>query len=118
MPVNKRSMARIGSDMAKVDATTDADIARQIAEDPDTYPEAGEAELKRGVWKIGGQVVSEAEGRAAMRRAAGRPKSANPKVHVSLRLDADVLTRYRASGPGWQRRINDALRKSLEKEPA
>jgi len=115
MPVNKPVL---GSDLAKVDATTDEDIARQIAEDPDTYPELTDADMQRGRWLIGDREVSEAEGRAAMRRAAGRPKSANPKVHVSLRLDADVLTRYRASGPGWQRRINDALRKSLEKEPA
>ena len=42
----------------------------------------------------------------------GRPKSANPKVAISLRLDADVLAFFRKAGPGWQTRINDALRKS------
>ena len=42
----------------------------------------------------------------------GRPKSANPKQSVNLRLDADVLEFYRKSGPGWQTRMNDALRKA------
>ncbi|HLY88978.1 MAG TPA: BrnA antitoxin family protein [Acetobacteraceae bacterium] len=30
---------------------------------------------------------------------------------VNIRLDADVLAFFRASGPGWQSRINAALRK-------
>jgi uncharacterized protein (DUF4415 family) len=49
----------------------------------------------------------------AMRRYAGRPRLANPKQQVSVRLDADVLAKLRASGPGWQGRMNAALRKEL-----
>ena len=41
----------------------------------------------------------------------GRPRKAGPKEAVSLRLDPDVLEHFRASGPGWQSRINAALRK-------
>jgi uncharacterized protein (DUF4415 family) len=41
----------------------------------------------------------------------GRPRKAAPKEAVSLRLDPDVLEHFRASGPGWQSRINAALRK-------
>jgi uncharacterized protein (DUF4415 family) len=41
----------------------------------------------------------------------GRPKSTNPKEHVNMRLDRDVLAHFRAGGPGWQSRINAALRK-------
>ena len=33
---------------------------------------------------------------------------------VTLRLDADVLDTFRSGGPGWQSRINAALRKALE----
>jgi uncharacterized protein (DUF4415 family) len=44
----------------------------------------------------------------------GRPKSETTKAHVSLRLDRDVLDRWRASGPGWQARINDVLRKAVD----
>ena len=43
----------------------------------------------------------------------GRPKAATTKEAVKLRLDADVLAALRASGDGWQTRINDALRASL-----
>lgn len=42
----------------------------------------------------------------------GRPKSASPKEAVSLRLDPGVLEYFRKSGPGWQSRINEALRKA------
>ncbi|PKU25258.1 BrnA antitoxin family protein [Telmatospirillum siberiense] len=41
----------------------------------------------------------------------GRPKAANPKEAVNIRLDTEVLEHFRKSGPGWQTRINDALRK-------
>ena len=43
----------------------------------------------------------------------GRPPAAVTKVPVTLRLNADVLAALRASGDGWQTRINDALRASL-----
>jgi len=46
-------------------------------------------------------------------QARGRPKSATTKEPVKLRLDADVLAALRASGDGWQTRINDTLRASL-----
>jgi uncharacterized protein (DUF4415 family) len=42
----------------------------------------------------------------------GRPKSPNPKEAVNLRLDTDVLEHFRKTGPGWQTRINEALRKA------
>ena len=45
----------------------------------------------------------------------GRPKSERTKVSTTIRLDADVLERFRKDGPGWQSRINDALREWLTK---
>ncbi len=44
----------------------------------------------------------------------GRPKSDAPKEAINIRLDPDVLTHYRATGPGWQSRINAALRKAAK----
>jgi len=44
-------------------------------------------------------------------RRGGRPKKAEPKEAVSLRLDPEVVAHFRAGGPGWQSRINAALRK-------
>jgi len=43
----------------------------------------------------------------------GRPKSDKPKVHVTLRLDADVVEHFRRDGRGWQGRINETLRALL-----
>ena len=37
------------------------------------------------------------------------------KEQVSLRIDQDVLELFQAGGPGWQDRINDALRKAAGK---
>jgi uncharacterized protein (DUF4415 family) len=45
---------------------------------------------------------------------AGRPPSANRKIPLKLRLDPDVVERFRESGPGWQTRINDALRRAAK----
>jgi uncharacterized protein (DUF4415 family) len=44
----------------------------------------------------------------------GRPKGSttSDKSLVSLRIDKDVLERFRATGPGWQSRMNAALRKA------
>jgi uncharacterized protein (DUF4415 family) len=44
----------------------------------------------------------------------GRPKSPNPKVSVSLRLDREVVEGFKAEGPGWQTRMNAALAESLK----
>ena len=46
-------------------------------------------------------------------KARGRPKAVTTKEPVKLRLDADVLAALRASGEGWQTRINETLRASL-----
>ena len=40
------------------------------------------------------------------------PQKAPTKQQVTLRLDRDVLQRFRATGAGWQSRINEALKKS------
>ncbi|WP_254984268.1 BrnA antitoxin family protein [Rhodopseudomonas palustris] len=45
----------------------------------------------------------------------GRPRSENPKVPVKLRLDGDVLAALRATGPGWQTRINDLLKSRISR---
>jgi uncharacterized protein (DUF4415 family) len=48
----------------------------------------------------------------ALTQARGRPKSEAPKLVVNLRLDADVVERYRAGGPGWQTLMNASLRQA------
>lgn len=43
---------------------------------------------------------------------ANKPVLPGVKEMVSLRLDRDVLDHFQADGPGWQDRINAALRKA------
>ncbi len=67
----------------------EAAIQRGIAADPDTFePTAKEMAQMKG---------------------RGRPRSESPKVAVTIRYDADVIARFRASGDGWQTRMNTAL---------
>ena len=46
----------------------------------------------------------------------GRPPLDAPKMSITIRLDADLVSAFRAGGPGWQTRINDVLRRHLEQE--
>jgi len=43
------------------------------------------------------------------KRGRGRPLGSGTKEQVTLRLDAQILELFRATGNGWQTRINDAL---------
>ena len=49
---------------------------------------------------------------AAMKKARG-PQKEPTKTMVSIRLDTDLVTRLRASGRGWQSRVNDLLREAM-----
>lgn len=77
--------------------------------DPDDAPEWTKEMFDRAEMRFGEQIVREATGTLTRR---GRPRSDNPKQQVTLRLDPEVLARFRADGPGWQGRINEALRKA------
>lgn len=44
-----------------------------------------------------------------LRAVRGRPPAANPKVPVTIRLDADTVAAFKATGAGCQARMNDAL---------
>ncbi len=46
----------------------------------------------------------------AAARKRGRPVSAAAKEQVSIRYDREVLAAFRRSGPGWQTRMNEALK--------
>ena len=71
----------------------DARIARGIAADPDAAPDLSTPHPGVG-------------------RRVGRPPKPNRKVSVTLRLDREVVERFKATGAGWQTRINAALRRT------
>jgi uncharacterized protein (DUF4415 family) len=80
-------------------------------------PPAPEAVIQRHVAEDGeGEFnFDRAMSWAQYRRSVGRP-SLDPsevKERITIRLDKDVLSKLRATGPGWQTRINEILRKAV-----
>lgn len=74
------------SDLARVDAHVVKDG------EYDDLPELDEAMLARGQVNRG-----------------GRPVTTNPRKLLSIRLPADVIDRWKATGPGWQTRMAERL---------
>ncbi|WP_225199338.1 BrnA antitoxin family protein [Gluconobacter oxydans] len=83
----------------------DARINQGIALDIDN-PELTEADFQA---MRPAPVVAPALAKA--KRVRG-PQKAATKRSVSLRLDQDVLDKFKSTGPGWQTRINEALRRA------
>lgn len=46
---------------------------------------------------------------AAIKRGRGRPPADTRKVAIKLRLDQETVEAFRATGPGWQTRMNEVL---------
>jgi uncharacterized protein (DUF4415 family) len=51
---------------------------------------------------------------AAFKKTRG-PQKAPRKIPVSIRLSSEVVEHFRADGPGWQNRIDEALKKAVAK---
>jgi uncharacterized protein (DUF4415 family) len=50
---------------------------------------------------------------AKMLKPRGRPKSGKARTSISLRLPPETLARWKATGPGWQTRMAEALSKAV-----
>ena len=85
----------------------EAAIQRGIAQDPDN-PEWTEEDFREARPAI--EMVPEIV--EAWRRSRGKQK-APTKVLVSLRLQKEIVDRLRETGPGWQTRANEMLRKAV-----
>lgn len=94
--------------------TAKSGVTRRTSHEPDRdLPELTDEMLARGRFKKAGKRISRKAGVAAFRKVIGRPRLENPKQAISLRLDADVLNRWKAGGPGWQTRMAESLRQVL-----
>jgi uncharacterized protein (DUF4415 family) len=84
--------------------------------DPDDAPELTDEFFEKATPMIGERAVSKEEFLGAARHAMrmGRPKTENPKRALTVRYDADIIDAFKASGAGWQTRMNDALRDWLK----
>jgi uncharacterized protein (DUF4415 family) len=82
------------TDLRRLRALTDQQIADAVASDPDAVPDLDAA------WFAAAEVVLPPE-----------------KQIISIRVDKDVLNFFRRSGPGYQTRINAVLRAFMEHGP-
>jgi uncharacterized protein (DUF4415 family) len=94
MPKNKQSF---GSNFKTLDAHV------VTPEDYEEAPEWTDEQIAAADLHEGGKLV---------RR--GRPPSSNRKVPVKLRIDPDLVAALRASGPGWQTRLNALIRETVQ----
>lgn len=83
--------------------------------DPDDAPEITADDLRRATHHIAGKEVTRTEFRQDLaRRPPGRPTVTARQQVLSMRVDVEVLSRLRASGKGWQTRVNALLREAVE----
>ena len=83
-------------------------------DDPD-LPEWTDDMFDVAALSVGGKVIREATGYLGPNGVIrGRPPVRGvAKQQVTLRIDPDVIAKFREDGPGWQGRMNEALRKAV-----
>ena len=74
--------------------------------DPDDAPEWTEEMFRRAAVYHGDKLIRPASGTFTK---PGRPKSADPKQQVTLRLAPRVINYFKQGGEGWQTRLNETL---------
>ena len=102
MTVKKRKSR---TDWSKVDAHV------ITAKEYEEMPEWTEDQISRAELASGGKVIRPANGTLTK---PGRPRKSDAKVSIHLRLSPEVIAHFRARGPGWQTRIDEALRKAAK----
>jgi len=93
--MQKMIKTRDGREIILPSSEEDAAINAAALSDPDAQP-LSDAEL------------------AHLRPARGRPVVAVKRPMLSMRVDPDVLAHLRASGKGWQTKVNALLRQAVE----
>jgi uncharacterized protein (DUF4415 family) len=86
--------------------------------DPDDAPEFTAEMAARAHISIGDRIIREADPPLGTRRGRPPKPEAERKELLSLRLSRDVVEWLRASGPGWQTRIEEMLRAQMDAHPA
>lgn len=102
MQTGKKPTEQKGTDWERVkrDAAQDAPI--QPTPDSDPYDPNDDAAVA-AYWAG-----------AAIKRGRGRPAVATKRPTLNMRVDAEVLDAFKATGPGWQTRINALLRDAVK----
>ena len=90
-----------------------AEIAAAKAAAPARSSGKAKIDWTQGTVTLGGGVATTL---ATLRRTRG-PNKRPAKEQVAIRLDPEVVGALRASGPGWQTRVNAALKEWLASQP-
>src|SRR5882757_8878049 len=88
--------------MAKKKSVGAKYFGKPLTNDPDDAPELLGDFFRHGELRHGNRLI----------RRGRPPLSGKPKTAITLRLDEDVVRAYRATGDGWQTRINADLRRA------
>jgi uncharacterized protein (DUF4415 family) len=97
---------------AKRFPTTKAEWKREIAkaprkvDDPDSPYDPNDREAVRKFW---------AKGKVRYPGQRG-PQRAPTKLLISIRLSREVIAHFKATGPGWQRRIDETLKSAIQQK--
>lgn len=92
------------TDWQKVNALTDADIVHDQDSPATTEADWANAFVSHNAVELHNEVV---------RRKRGQNKQP-VKKQVAIRFDVEVLDKFKATGKGWQTRMNDALKEWLK----
>ena len=85
------------------EATADAPVAFDPSSDAEPY-DPNDANAVATYWR-----------QATIKRGPGRPAVAVKRPTLNMRVDADVLAAFKATGPGWQTRIHALLREAVSR---
>ena len=94
---------------AKLDSSSENSVSKRKSAaipfdaEPDLY-DPNDAQAVDAFWQT-----------ANIQRGRGRPVSPVKRPTLNMRIDADVLEAFKATGPGWQTRINAVLVQAVRK---
>ena len=103
--MNKNSTCNIiHTDLARLMAMRDEDIAYD-----DDNPITTAADWEGAVMKIGDKVIGVVRGRGKQKKPT--------KIPTTLRLSPEVMAYFKATGEGWQTRVDAVLREYIQAHP-
>jgi uncharacterized protein (DUF4415 family) len=98
MPIGKKPVGPIGTDQERVKRESEQAAPVPFEAGSEPY-DPNDPSAVAAYWA-----------NATIKRGRGRPASAVKRPTLNMRVDADVLDAFKATGPGWQTRINDVLK--------